>query len=73
MARKVIEETVNERGTKDKRRRIPFILKEFLGKAIHSYMLRYMAAHMMLFIARASKDKVDETMISNMPKSNVIT
>jgi len=52
MGEKRIKRVVNEMEAKDKRKRT-FITKEFLGRIIQSYLLRYLTAHMILFVARA--------------------
>lgn len=55
IANKIIKRTINKKEAKDKQKCVSFILKKILGKVIHLYLLRYFTAHMMLFIARASK------------------
>lgn len=58
MEKNTIKRAVNEKETNDKRKRT-FILKELLGRIIQSYLLRFLTAHMILFVARArnTRDK----------------
>jgi len=56
MAKDTIKRSVNKNEGKDKRKRT-FILKELLGMIIQSYRLRYLTAHMILFVAKVRKEQ----------------
>lgn len=57
MAKNTIKSVINGGGTKDEQERAPLALKKLLGKLIQFYLLRYLIAHMILFIAKAKKTK----------------